>query len=191
MENCLPVLIQGRSRLKRDLLLGSRKRKGFEMKTKKVLFSLVLTAVLVSASSCTNGTDAPALSGATGPTATVTATPPEPPTPSPTPEVMATQNTEATKQAEFETRKAEAFKMVAIKLDSPEDFNTLPVLDDVNDFDSGKVQAEERWLIENVLPPADIKLPESWNSSCNDATGFCTIVLHLKNYHNCEDSAIA
>ena len=101
---------------------------------------------------------------------------PETPIPAaPTPEATATPNAEATKQAEFETRKAEALKMVSIKLDSPEDFASLPVLDDVADFDSGKVQEAEYWLIDNVLPPADIKLPESWRTACNDATSFCTM----------------
>jgi hypothetical protein len=47
------------------------------------------------------------------------------------------------------------------------------VLDDVADFDSGKVQEAEYWLIDNVLPPADIKLPESWNTGCYDVTGYC------------------
>jgi hypothetical protein len=49
---------------------------------------------------------------------------------------------------------------VSIKLDSLEDFKTLPVLDDVQGFDSGKVQEIEHWLIDNVLPPAEMKLPE-------------------------------
>jgi hypothetical protein len=61
---------------------------------------------------------------------------------------------------------------VSIKLNSPEDFNRLPVLDDVADFDSGKVQTAEHWLIENVLPPAEIQLPESWRIAGNTATGF-------------------
>jgi hypothetical protein len=84
----------------------------------------------------------------------------------------ATPNAEATKQAEFEAKKDEALKMVSIKLDSLEDFATLPVLDDVADFDSGNVQAVGQWLIENVLPPADIKLPDSWRAEGNDAVGF-------------------
>lgn len=117
------------------------------------------------------------------PTATVV-----PPTvtvvPSEIPTATATQNTEATKQADFEARKAEALKMVGIKLDSPEDFKTLPVLDDVNDFDSGKVQAEEQWLIENVLPPADTKLPTSWRTACNDETGFCWMSYNMISESN-------
>jgi len=50
------------------------------MKTKTVLFSLVLIAVLVGASSCTHGTAAPTLGQAAGPTATVIAIPTETPT---------------------------------------------------------------------------------------------------------------
>lgn len=83
-------------------------------------------------------------------TPTITSTPTE------------TPNVEATAQEQFEAKKAEALKMVSIKLDSPEDFATLPVLDDVADFDSGKVQEAEHWLIDNVLPPSDTKLPASW-----------------------------
>lgn len=45
------------------------------MKTKTVLFSLILTAVLVGASSCTHRTAAPALGQVAGPTATLTPAP--------------------------------------------------------------------------------------------------------------------
>ena len=61
---------------------------------------------------------------------------------------------------------------MSIKLDSLEDFKTLPVLDDVQGFDSGKVQEIEHWLIDNVLPPAEMKLPDSWRIESNPKTGF-------------------
>jgi hypothetical protein len=109
------------------------------------------------------------------PTATATAKP------------TATPDVEATKQAEFETRKAEALKMVSIKLDSPEDFNTLPVLDDVADFDSGKVQEAEYWLIDNVLPPSDTKLPESWRAETNEKSGYCNMMYNLISEGNVDN----
>ena len=115
------------------------------------------------------------------PTATETPTSTEIPTATATPDAEATKQAQ---QAEFEAKKAEALKMVSIKLDSPEDFATLPVLDDVNDFDSGKVQAEEYWLIDNVLPTANLALPSSWRTACNDQTGFCSVSYNTISENN-------
>jgi len=130
------------------------------------LFALVLALLSGCAAPATTPTFTPT------PFSTNTPQPSKTPIPTLTETPTATPNAEATKQTEFEAKKAEALKMVSIKLDSPEDFATLPVLDDVADFDSGKVQEAEHWLIENVLPPANINLPESWSIGGNHQTGF-------------------
>ncbi|MEI7846483.1 MAG: hypothetical protein WCK35_11835 [Chloroflexota bacterium] len=80
---------------------------------------------------------------------------------------------EASPIVDFEAKKAEALKMVSIKLEKPEDFKNLPVLTEA-DF-NGPVQEMEYWLIDNVLPPSDTRLPQSLLKSCNDATGFCIV----------------
>jgi hypothetical protein len=112
-------------------------------------------------------------------TATETPTPSQTPTITPTETPTETPNVEATATAEFEAKKAEALSMVSIKLESPEDFATLPLLDDVNDFDSGKVQEAEYWLIDNVLPPVDLQLPKSWRISCEQQIGFCRMAYNV------------
>ena len=108
---------------------------------------------------------------APGPIATAVASTPTIAQP---PSSTATPNVEATKQAKQAAHNVLKKQGIDIKLDSPEDFATLPVLDDKLDFDTGKVQEETYWLIDNVLPPADdIKLPTSYRSSCNKTTGVC------------------
>ena len=62
--------------------------------------------------------------------------------------------------------------MVSTELNTPEDFANLPVLDDKADFDSGKVQQVGYWLTDNVLPPADIELPDSWGIGGEPKIGF-------------------
>ena len=145
------------------------------------LFALVLALLSGCAAPATTPTFTPT------PFSTNTPQPSKTPIPTLTETPTATPNAEATKQTEFEAKKAEALKMVSIKLDSPEDFATLPVLDDVADFDSGKVQEAEYWLIDNVLPPSDTKLPESWRAETNEKSGYCNMMYNLISEGNVDN----
>jgi hypothetical protein len=122
------------------------------------------------------------------PSETPTSSPTVTETPTVTQTATATPNAEATKQAEFEAKKAEALKMVSIKLDSPEDFATLPVLDSKK-FDNGEVQEAIYWIIGNVLPPVpeNLKLPNSWRID-GDEGGFRWLdyVVHQSQMLLCE-----
>ncbi len=64
-------------------------------------------------------------------------------------------------------------KMVATELKTSGDLKNLPVIgDDTVVFESGEVQGvEEDWLIKNVLPKADIKLPTTWRINKDKKTG--------------------
>jgi hypothetical protein len=142
------------------------------MKTLALLMSLsLLLAACAPASPVATPTELTATANPT-PTPTITPTPTETPLP---PTATATPNVEATQTVEFEATKAEALQMVSIKLETPDDLKNLPVLDDVKDFDSGKVQEEERWLIDHVLPKANIKLPITWRINKDKSGGFSWI----------------
>ena len=106
------------------------------------------------------------------------------PSPTPTPTLTATPDAVATKQAEqaeFEAKKAEALKMVSATLEKPEDFANIPIIT-AKDYDSGIVRENMHWLIDNHLPPSDNKLPDSFGTNCNDATGYC-----LLDYNKIDD----
>ena len=144
-----------------------QKRAGFHFNT------LLLGAALAVLAACIPAAEVTHIVAPTDTIMVVAQTPTAIPTPIETQVPTATPDLLATQQAEFETKKAEVLMMVSIKLETLEDFRTLPVLDDVADFDSGKVQEAEYFLINNVLPPTETKLPDSWSINCNDANGYC------------------
>ncbi len=146
----------------------------------KLTFLVFLALTFLLLSGCDLGlTNRPTETPEPSPTPTPTETPIPTAAVTETPSLTTTPNAEATKQAEFETKKAEALKMVSIKLESRKDFATLPVLGDVVDFDSGKVQEAEHFLIDNVLPPADIKLPKDWRADISGTMNYSSMIYDM------------
>jgi hypothetical protein len=148
------------------------------MDRRMFLYFLGILLLLSALCACQAAGTAPLPTPTTEPTntalpiATDTRSPTITPTNTPTPDAVATKQAE---QAEFEAKKAEALKMVSIKLNSSEDLANLPV-NDARDFDNHNIQDEIHWLInndKNDLPPADdVKLPDTWRIARNNDTGF-------------------